>query len=414
MFQRFALAFSLGLMASSALSTPSLAADRGPLQIYVSKATQTLTVYDGQELLVTSKVSTGKPGHTTPSGIFSILEKRKYHESNIYSNAPMPFMQRLTWSGIALHEGKVPNYPASHGCVRLPNGFAKTLFSMTERGAHVIITDDPVTPAVVTHANLFTPRQPVPEGGLLSDAELRPTKIEASLAPVEVAMNEVLPKMGAQAQLVLEDEPPLRILITRRSQRDEVRDVQEMLTELGFDAGAADGVMGSQTLAAIRGYKRWKSIEKDGEILSPRFIAALSASAGREKPLDGQIMVRQKFKPVFEAAIGIREPEKGLGTHFLEASHVDRFKGKVEWQSVSIDNHLPAPTLKRLGITEPAEDRAVFTAEAALSRLDIPGDVRAKIEMMLSEGSSITISDSGIGPETGDGTDFITVARTKG
>jgi peptidoglycan hydrolase-like protein with peptidoglycan-binding domain len=412
MFQRFALAF--GLLASSALCSPSFAGDRGPLQIYVSKATQTMTVYDGDEILATSKVSTGKPGHTTPSGIFSILEKRKYHESNIYSNAPMPFMQRLTWSGIALHEGKVPNYPASHGCVRLPNGFAKTLFSMTERGAHVIITDEPVTPRTISHANLFTPRQPVPEGGLLSDAELRPTKIEASLKPVEVAMNEVLPKAGAAAQLVLEDEPPLRILITRRSQRDEVRDVQTMLTELGFDAGIADGVLGSQTLAAIRGYKRWKAIEKDGTVLSPRFIAALSASAGRDKPLDGQIMVRQKFKPVFEAAIGIRDPEKGLGTHFLEASHVDRFKGKVEWQSVSIDNHLPEPTMKRLGITQPADDASLFTAEAALARLDIPGDIRAKIETMLSEGSSITISDSGIGPETGDGTDFITVTRTKG
>jgi peptidoglycan hydrolase-like protein with peptidoglycan-binding domain len=412
MFQRFALAF--GLLASSALCSPTFAGDRGPLQIYVSKATQTMTVYDGDEILATSKVSTGKPGHTTPSGIFSILEKRKYHESNIYSNAPMPFMQRLTWSGIALHEGKVPDYPASHGCVRLPNGFAKTLFSMTERGAHVIITDEPVTPRVISHANLFTPRQPIPEGGLLSDAELRPTKIEASLKPVEVAMNEVLPKTGAAAQLVLEDEPPLRILITRRSQRDEVRDVQTMLTELGFDAGTADGVMGSQTLAAIRGYKRWKAIEKDGMVLSPRFIAALSASAGRDKPLDGQIMVRQKFKPVFEASIGIREPQKGLGTHFLEASQVDRFKGKIAWRSVSIDDHLPAPTLKLLGITEPADNAAVYTAEAALARLDIPDDVRARIETMLSEGSSITISDSGIGPETGDGTDFITVTRKKG
>eukprot|EP01032_Pedospumella_encystans_P006163 gene6163-7380_t len=90
MFQRFAFAFSLTLLASTAL-----AAD-GPLQIFVSKADQSLTVYDGDQVLATSKVSTGKPGHTTPSGIFSILEKRKYHESNLYSNAPMPFMQRLT------------------------------------------------------------------------------------------------------------------------------------------------------------------------------------------------------------------------------------------------------------------------------------------------------------------------------
>ena len=92
------------------------AEDNRTLQIIVSRSKQTLTVYDDGKLIATSKVSTGKSGHETPTGIFSILEKRKYHESNIYSNAPMPWMQRLTWSGIALHEGKVPNYPASHGC----------------------------------------------------------------------------------------------------------------------------------------------------------------------------------------------------------------------------------------------------------------------------------------------------------
>nr|MDH4442180.1 hypothetical protein [Rhizobium sp.] len=138
------------------------------------------------------------------------------------------------------------------------------------------------------------------------------------------------------------------------------------------------------------------------------------ASAGRSKPLDGQIMIRQKFKPIFEAAIAIRDPQKGLGTHFLEATHVDRFKGKVDWRNVSIENHLPTAMLKRLGITEPADDPDLSTAEEALSRLDIPADIRAKIETMLSEGSSITISDSGIGPETGDGTDFITVTHTRG
>ena len=90
----------------------------------IEKAEQTLTVYDGDQVIATSKVSTGKAGHTTPSGVFSILEKRKYHESNLYSNAPMPWMQRITWSGVALHESNsVPNYPASHGCVpaRVPN-----------------------------------------------------------------------------------------------------------------------------------------------------------------------------------------------------------------------------------------------------------------------------------------------------
>jgi peptidoglycan hydrolase-like protein with peptidoglycan-binding domain len=412
MFQRFALAFGFSLAASTALVSPSLADGRAPLQIYVSKTEQTLTVYDGDQIVATSKVSTGKAGHTTPSGVFSILEKRKYHESNLYSNAPMPFMQRLTWSGIALHEGKVPNYPASHGCVRLPNGFAKSLFSMTERGAHVIITDDPVTPQTLSHSELFVPRIPVEDGQLLSDAVLRPSTLDASLKPVEVAMNNPPPKAGAAASLVLEEsEPPLRILITRRSEREKVLDVQQMLGDLGFDIGIPDGLMGLRTVSAIKAYKRWKSIEKDGTVLSQTFLAALYQSAGRGTPPAGQIMVRQNFKPIFEAPIAIADPERALGTHFIEASSVDRYKGKAEWRAVTLENHLPAQTMKRLGITTPANDRNIFTAEAALARIDIPGDVRAKIETMLSEGSSITISDSGLGSETGDGTDFITVTR---
>lgn len=407
MFQRFVLAFSLSLMASTAL-----AAD-GPLQIYVSKADQTLTVYDGDVVVATSKVSTGKPGHTTPSGIFSILEKRKYHESNLYSNAPMPFMQRLTWSGIALHEGKVPNHPASHGCVRLPNGFAKSLFQMTERGAHVIITDDPVAPRPMSHANLLTPRLPVDDGGLLSDVELRPGRVEAGLKPVEVAMNSVPPRSGAEAKLVIEEPPPLRILITRRTQRDVAMDVQRLLNQLGFDAGIPDGLLGTRTIAAIKAFKEKHAVAKDGEILSKPFLTSLYTEAGEDHPPMGQLMIRQKFQPLFSAAVDIKQPEKALGTHFLEATAVDRFKRKADWRGVTLDDHLAASTQKRLGITEPADDPAIFTAEAALSRIVIPDEVRARIETMLSEGSSITIQDTGLGPETGDGTDFITVTRSK-
>ena len=407
MFQRFVLAFSFTLMASTAL-----AAD-GPLQIFVSKADQTLTVYDGDAIIATSKVSTGKPGHTTPSGIFSILEKRKYHESNLYSNAPMPFMQRLTWSGIALHEGKVPNYPASHGCVRLPNGFAKTLFQMTERGAHVIITDHPVAPRPVQHTNLFTPRLAVDDGGLLSDVELRPTRVEASLKPVEVAMNSVSPRSGAEAKLVIEEPPPLRILITRRTQREVTTDVQRLLNKVGFDAGIEDGLLGTQTIAAIRAFKEKHAVEKDGEILSKAFLSVLYKEAGEDHPPTGQLMIRQKFQPLFSAAVDIKDPEKALGTHFLEASSVDRFKRKANWRGVTLEDHLPASTQKRLGISVPADDPAAFTVEAALTRIVMPDELRARIETMLSEGSSITISDTGIGPETGSGTDFITVTRAK-
>ncbi len=400
------------LLSATTLASQSLAGDGGSLQIYVSKAEQSLTVYDGDQVVATSHVSTGKPGHSTPSGIFSILEKQRYHESNLYSNAPMPWMQRLTWSGVALHESNsVPNYPASHGCVRLPRAFAKALYQMTERGAHVIITDEPVAPAPVRHAMLFQPRRAIDEGQLLSDAELRPSTIEAGRRPVQVAMVEKEATSPVQSADAFADIPPVRILITRRGQRETLMDVQAMLTELGFDAGPVDGYLGRKTISAIDGYKRWKELETRGEILSPEFLTRIYASAGKGAPPLGQIMVRQKFKPVFEAAVSIADPQKPLGTHFIEATHVDMLAGSAEWRGVTLENHLSSQTMKRLGIEAPVAGELTPTLAETLDRITIPDAVRRKIELMLGEGSSITISDAGVGPETGDGTDFITVTR---
>ena len=104
----------------------------GPMQIVISIKKQQMTVYAGGQPVAHSQVSTGVPGHPTPQGVFSILEKRIYHESNIYSSAPMPYMQRITWSGVAMHQGVVPGHPASHGCIRLPAAFAKRMWSLTK------------------------------------------------------------------------------------------------------------------------------------------------------------------------------------------------------------------------------------------------------------------------------------------
>ena len=406
------LAVLFGLLSTTALASPALAGNGGTLQILVSKQTQSLTVYDGDQIVATSKVSTGKSGHSTPSGIFSILEKQKYHESNLYSNAPMPWMQRITWSGVALHESNsVPNYPASHGCVRMPGAFAKALYQMTERGAHVIITDAPITPFSVSHATLFKPEMPAESGQLLSDAQLRPTAIDSALEPREVAMNQVLPKAGAKGRVVLEDIPPLRILITRRGERETLLDAQALLTELGFDAGTPDGHVGKTTVSAISGFKRWKGISTKGALVSTGFLKALYASAGKGEPPIGQLMVRQKFTPLFEAAVGIADPETALGTHFLEATEVNRFSGKAEWHGVSLENQLSGPAMKRLGITSQAAANQPYPVASALDRITIPDNIRHRIELLMSEGASLTISDTGIGPETGAGTDFITLTR---
>jgi len=113
-----------------------------PLSIVVSLLAQRAYLYRGGRLLAETTVSTGAPGHDTPTGEFTILQKRPFHRSNLYSNAPMPHMQRLTWDGIALHGGHLPGYPASHGCIRLPAKFARQLYGLTEIGGKVTIVYD--------------------------------------------------------------------------------------------------------------------------------------------------------------------------------------------------------------------------------------------------------------------------------
>ncbi|MFE8584957.1 L,D-transpeptidase family protein [Sphingomonas sp. NCPPB 2930] len=115
-----------------------------PVTVVVSLPMQRAYVYRGDTMIAAASVSTGKDGKDTPVGIFPILQKREMHRSNLYNSAPMPFMQRLTWDGVALHAGNNPGFPDSHGCIRLPSAFAKKLFSITTVGTNVIVTDQMV------------------------------------------------------------------------------------------------------------------------------------------------------------------------------------------------------------------------------------------------------------------------------
>ncbi len=129
-----------------------------PLFLIASIADQHVSIYNHRGLVVRSAISTGMAGHPTPKGIFSIIGRERFHRSNIYSGAPMPFMQRITWSGIAMHLGVVPGHPASHGCVRLPAAFAAKLWGMTRIGERVVISPHEVTPTEFDHALLPQPR----------------------------------------------------------------------------------------------------------------------------------------------------------------------------------------------------------------------------------------------------------------
>ena len=133
---------------------------QGPLVIVVSIDRQKVTVYDTNGLFAESPVSTGMKGHSTPMGVFSVIQKHKFHHSNIYSGAPMPYMQRITWSGVAMHAGVLPGYPASHGCIRMPMAFAVKMWNWTRMGARVIVSPGQMSPQNFSHPLLASVRVP--------------------------------------------------------------------------------------------------------------------------------------------------------------------------------------------------------------------------------------------------------------
>jgi len=133
------------------------ASPRGPIVMVVSLPEQLAYVYRNGVIIGASTISTGKKGHQTPTGVFTILQKHEDHYSNLYNDAPMPYMQRLTWSGVAIHAGRLPGYPASHGCVRVPYEFAQKLFAETKTGMTVVVSDDKLFPDDVAHPGLVAP-----------------------------------------------------------------------------------------------------------------------------------------------------------------------------------------------------------------------------------------------------------------
>jgi lipoprotein-anchoring transpeptidase ErfK/SrfK len=156
---------------------------QGPLVISISIDHQNVKVYDDRGFFAEGPVSTGMKGHPTPMGVFSVIEKQKMHHSNIYSGAPMPFMQRITWSGVAMHAGVLPGYPASHGCIRMPAAFAVKMYGWTRLGARVLITPGELAPESFSHPLLVAQKvvpQPAPVAEPQADAPVAPKSDKAS------------------------------------------------------------------------------------------------------------------------------------------------------------------------------------------------------------------------------------------
>lgn len=132
----------------------------GPMAVIVSLTEQRAYVYRNGILMAWTTISSGKAGYETPTGVFTILQKDKDHRSNLYNNAPMPYQQRLTWGGVALHAGGLPGYPESHGCVHLPSGFAERLFEASNMGMTVVVSEEGKTPLALVHPGALSPIDP--------------------------------------------------------------------------------------------------------------------------------------------------------------------------------------------------------------------------------------------------------------
>ncbi len=221
-------------------------APRGPVVVVVSLPAQRADVYRNGIRIGTAPVSTGRRGYETPPGVYTILEKQREHFSNLYDDAPMPYMQRLTWDGIALHAGVVPGHPASHGCIRLPSSFAEDLFEVTSRATTVVVTEAPQPPSLLA---------PVP----LAGGDARP---EGAVAPF---WN---PSTAADGPLSLLLSTSARLLVVLRN-GVEIGRLPVQLDDGAIPAGTTayvllDGTLPSPSpIAPGRPARPWMSIPLD-------------------------------------------------------------------------------------------------------------------------------------------------------
>jgi peptidoglycan hydrolase-like protein with peptidoglycan-binding domain len=305
---------------SNPLEDPILDPANGePLTLVVSLKDQKMDVYRGTGLITTTKVSTGTPSYPTKAGVFSILEKQRYHHSNMYSAAPMPWMERLTRSGTALHGGVVPGYPASHGCIRLPFSFAPKLFEITTEGENVVVAYDPTKPRLIEDSALFQPISPA--------SEANSNEQNSSDETSEDQRNDVSNPRDHEARtetVVRSDDPhvgtvdggssaPLRILVTRQTERDRIIDVQYQLASMGYlTPQKFTGRVGAETVAAIKAFQKANGMRETGSF-SDDLAKQVYKVTGKEGPPEGHLFVRQHYR---RTRCSHRIPQSGAAARY--------------------------------------------------------------------------------------------------
>ena len=440
--------------------TPSEISRSGPpepLIAVISLSNQHIEVYGPAGSIDRSRISSGQPGHDTPPGVFSILQRNRFHRSNIYSNAPMPYMQRLTWSGIALHEGYVPNYRASHGCIRLPGSFARKLWGMGRIGMRVIVSPSQVAPVGFVHASLPVPRL---SPSLMAKAPVRvaaagdeaPTPRSQRLAPYEAAQERLAQATAMKSFTSKAVKPALETATDKSAEARRLSDALQASARILADAEdlvviESEAMATVQTenaealvrqrmrmaesgLAAVRDAHD-KLKQSEAEASNAAFAAAamardaqMAAEAADEElrlarkavsPLSvfisrktGQIHIRQGFQEMYQGPVVIAEPDRALGTHVFTAMQQSQDGASLRWTAVSV------PTNGGVSITRPGRGfpapKSASTASEALDRIALPEEARELMSERVWPGASLIVSDFGLG-ETNQYTDFVILTR---
>ena len=359
-----------------------------PVLAVIGLRQQKITVYDSAGPVLQAPVSTGSRTYETPAGIFTVLQKNKDHVSNLYEDAEMPFMQRITWSGVALHAGPLPGYRASHGCVRLPYRFAERLFDLTSVGTRVVIAPANVDAINISHPLLDRLQR---DGASATAAE----DIERAR---ELATN-ALKEADASAKAAKKAATAARRAQSARDQALKRLDAAVKRAEAQKPGPAK--VRADAQVQKLRADASIKSADADSAAKlaqSAQGEAAAAESRAREARLRAwplsimvsrktqRVYVRQGFEPVLEMPVVIKEPEKPVGTHAFYAT--ESGQGVRGWLGVALKGE---------------------ANEEVLNRIELPREVSEKLASSAWLGSALIVSDEAPYKETAAGTDFIVV-----
>jgi hypothetical protein len=403
-----------------------------PIMAIVSLHSQRITVYDASGWILRAPVSSGQKGRETPAGIFSVIQKEAEHYSNLYDDAYMPHMQRITWSGIALHGGSLPGYPASHGCVRMPFDFAARLFDATQLGMRVIVTPNDVEPVEIAHPALFLSK---PGAGALAaartaEADEAARKAdqarlvagtafrEAARAMVPVRAAENL-KLRAEAQLAAA-ETALDSAISagaKQQAEDAKAKAVAQIAELQAQLAAAkaelqpklDALTAAREAAVVA--EKTQAAATEAARQTARELEPVSVLISRKTQ---RLYVRQAFEPIFETPVTILDADRPIGTHVFTALEGTSGDTNIRWSVVSLEGgRLHGGTVEPHGRVTAGSGRDIEpmltepdSAKTALDRIVIPQDALDRIPGMAPR-SSLIITDEGLSSETGNGTDFV-------